>query len=465
MVLLGGWLKTNYPYIMKNSPSAPSGSDSGGVNFGSSIPFYYGWIVVAIAFITMGIGVNARTSFSLLFPPILDEFGWSRGTISATFSIGFIVSTMITPFIGAMMDRVGPRVIVPFGCILTSLGLIGAAFSAEPWHFFLTLGVCVVGGSVFMSYFGHTLFLPNWFDRRRGLAVGLAFAGAGVGAMLLLPWMQYAIQTHGWRYACFVIAAIIIFFLIPLNALFQRHRPSDLGLEIDGGAISDKSTTETRRDELERRVVNKDWVNTQWTLRKAIFTAQFWWLVIAFGFALYAWYAVQVHQTRYLIDIGISPHIAAFALGLVGLTGIFGQIFVGALSDRIGRELAWTFSLCGFLLTYACLFLLRIYPSEWLIYVMAGLQGFIGYGLASVFGSVPAELFSGKNYGKIFGLMGAISYSGAAAGPWITGILFDASDNYEAAFITAMVVCFVSIIAMWMVGPRKIILVAGRSRV
>ena len=187
--------------------------------------------------------------------------------------------------------------------------------------------------------------------------------------------------------------------------------------------------------------------------------------MIAFGFALYAWYAVQVHQTRYLIDIGISPQIAALALGLVGLTGIFGQIFVGALSDRIGRELAWTISLCGFLLTYACLFILRIYPSEWLIYVMAGSQGFIGYGLASVFGSVPAELFSGKNYGKIFGLMGAISYFGAAAGPWITGILFDVSDNYATAFLTAMVVCFVSILAMWMVGPRKIILVAGRSRV
>ena len=166
--------------------------------FGASFPFFYGWIVVAIAFVTMALGVNARTSFSLLFPPILDEFEWSRGTVAATFSIGFIISTILTPFIGAMMDNFGPRLVLPLGGILTGVGLIFSTFSSEPWHFFITLGVFVVGGSVFMSYFGHTLFLPNWFDRRRGLAMGLAFAGAGVGAILIFPWMQYAIETSGW---------------------------------------------------------------------------------------------------------------------------------------------------------------------------------------------------------------------------------------------------------------------------
>jgi MFS family permease len=229
-------------------------------SFGSRLPFFYGWVVVAVAFVTMGIGVNARTSFSLLFPPILDEFGWSRGTIAATFSIGFIVSTMITPFIGAMMDRVGPRVVLPLGGVLASIGLVATTYSTEPWHFYLTLGVLVVGGSVFMSYIGHTLFLPNWFDRRRGLAIGVAFAGAGVGAMLLFPWMQHAIQTDGWRYACVVIAVILIVVLVPLNILFQRHRPRDLGLEVDGGKISDEKAGQARQANLESRIVDKAWI-------------------------------------------------------------------------------------------------------------------------------------------------------------------------------------------------------------
>lgn len=432
--------------------------------FGAGLPFFYGWVVVGVAFITMAIGVNARTSFSLLFPPILDEFGWSRGTIAATFSIGFVVSTIITPFIGTMMDRFGPRLVVPLGGLLSSLGLIATTYASEPWHFYVTLGVLVVGGSIFMSYIGHTLFLPNWFDRRRGLAVGLAFAGAGVGAMLLFPWMQSAIQAEGWRYACVVIAGILLVVLVPLNILFQRHRPRDLGLEIDGGRLSDENAGHARRANRDSRIVDRAWLETEWTPAKALRTSRFWWLVAAFIAALYAWYAVQVHQTRYLIDVGISAETAAIALGLVGLTGVVGQIAVGALSDRIGREVAWTIALLGFLLTYACLFLLQSWPSEWLMYVMVGFQGFIGYGMASVFGAVPAELFSGKKYGAIFGMIGALSSSGAAIGPWLTGLFFDMSGNYETAFTVAMGVCAFSIMAMWLAAPRKVILVAGRAR-
>ena len=99
---------------------------------------------MAIAFITMGIGVNSRTAFSLLFPPILDEFGWSRGSLAATFSIGFVVSALITPLIGMMMDRVGPRVVLPTGAVLVSTGLMAATYGTAPWHFYLTLVVQIL---------------------------------------------------------------------------------------------------------------------------------------------------------------------------------------------------------------------------------------------------------------------------------------------------------------------------------
>ena len=85
------------------------------------VPVFYGWIVVAVAFISMAIGVNARTSFSLLFPPILDEFGWDRATIAATFSIGFVTSTILSPLVGALMDKYGPRLVLPLGATLTAL--------------------------------------------------------------------------------------------------------------------------------------------------------------------------------------------------------------------------------------------------------------------------------------------------------------------------------------------------------
>ena len=428
-----------------------------------TLPFFYGWVVVAVAFITMGIGVNSRTAFSLLFPPILDEFGWSRGTLAATFSIGFITSALITPAIGMLMDRTGPRVVVPAGAALVSVGLITATYSTAPWHFYSTLGVFVVGGSILMSYIGHTLFLPNWFKRRRGLALGLAFAGVGIGSVTIFPWMQHSIDTAGWRASCWTLAFIILVVVVPLNVLFQRHKPEDLGLLPDG----DTNPNTMHKDGgtiVDRTIIDRAWVETEWTLVKAMRTARYWWLMVSFIAGLYVWYAVQVHQTRYLIDMGISAETAALALGLVGLTGVVGQISVGHLSDRIGREWAYTLALLGFLATYACLYLLQQWPELWLVYLMVGLQGFIGYGTSTVFAAIPADLFAGKQYGIIFGILATAASIGAAVGPWLTGLSYDIQGSYDRAFCLAMVVCLISIAAMWLAGPGRVRRVPGRIK-
>ena len=124
------------------------------------LPVYYGWIVVAVAFVTMAIGVNTRTSFSLLFPAILAEFGWERGVTAGAFSIGFVASMLISPFVGALMDRFGPRFVIPAGVVLVSSGLALATLATRPLHLYLTLGVLVVGASVLLSYIGHSFFLP-----------------------------------------------------------------------------------------------------------------------------------------------------------------------------------------------------------------------------------------------------------------------------------------------------------------
>jgi MFS family permease len=430
------------------------------------LPFFYGWIVVGVAFITMGIGVNSRTAFSLLFPPILDEFGWSRGSLAATFSIGFMVSALITPLIGMMMDRVGPRLVLPTGAVLVSVGLMATTFGTAPWHFYLTLGVLVVGGSIFMSYIGHTLFLPNWFNRKRGLALGLAFAGVGIGSVTIFPWMQHSIDTEGWRESCWVLAVIILVVLVPLNVIFQRHKPEDLGLLPDGDDLFDLAAQQNGGGDgavaVDPAVVDRQWVATEWTLGLAVRTARFWWLMASFIGALYIWYAVQVHQTRYLIDIGISAETAALALGLVGLSGVIGQIWIGHLSDRVGREWAYSVALLGFLGTYVCLYALRQWPEVWLMYLMVGLQGFLGYGTSTVFAATPADLFAGKHYGLIFGVLATAASAGAALGPWLTGLSFDIQGSYDRSFILAIVVCLISIAAMWLAAPRKVRRVAGR---
>src|SRR3989454_2399325 len=383
----------------------------------------------AVPLSTGGGGATARTVFCLLSPPILDEFGWERGVTAGAFSFGFLVSAVLSPSLGRLMDRRGPRVVIELGVGLMAAGLMLATLVRQPRHLYATLGVLVGGGSICLSYTGQALFLPNWFVRRRGLAISLAFSGVGVGSIILLPWLQSLIGRAGWRAACWAMGILVLALLAPLNLLLRR-RPEDLGLEPDGddaprGAVNANRTA---------NVVDAAWVAVDWTLGRAMRTARFWWIAVGYLCGLFAWYAVQVHQTKYLVEIGFSPTDAAWALGFVSLAGIPGQIALGHLSDRIGREWVWTVGSLGFALCYLALLLLRQAPTLTLLYFMVASQGMLGYGLTSVIGAIPAEIFQGQHYGTIFGTLMLASIAGAAAGPWVTGALHDATGSYPLAF-------------------------------
>lgn len=422
------------------------------------LPFYYGWVIVAVTFVSMGIGVNARTSFSLLFSPIIDEFHWDRGLTAGAFSFGFLISAILSPLMGKLMDRTGPRTVMELGVFLMASGLLLAPFTTEPWHLYLTIGVLVGSGSICLGYSGQSLFLPNWFVRRRGLAVGLAFAGVGIGSITLLPWMQMLIDQTGWRSASFAMGIVVLVVLFPLNLLL-RKRPEDMGLQPDGNPAPDVSAGAAASN-----IVDPEWAATDWTLGRAMATARFWWLALGYFCGLYVWYAVQVHQTKYLVEIGFTSTAAAWALGLVSLFGIPGQIALGHLSDRIGREWVWTISTLGFAICFVALIALQYKPTLLLVYVMVIAQGFLGYGVTSIMGAVVAEIFQGKNFGTIFGTIMFVALSGGAAGPWVTGLLHDIYGDYIAAFSIGIGISFLSVVSIWRAAPRNVRAVAGRMK-
>jgi MFS family permease len=415
-----------------------------------TLPFFYGWIIVAAAFVTMAIGVNARTAFSLLFPPILAEFGWERGLTAGAFSFGFLVSAFLSPLVGRLMDRRGPRFVIEMGVLVMGCGMLLAPFVSRPWHLYATLGVLVGGGGNCLGYTGQSLYLPNWFVRRRGLAMSLAFSGVGIGSIILLPWLQALIARAGWRAACWALGLLVLGVLVPLNLALKRG-PEDLGLRPDGDAAP-RGPAAARRT----NVVDAAWAAVDWTLARAIRTSRFWWIAFGYFFGLFAWYAVQVHQTKYLVEVGFSPARAGWALGLVSLVAVPGQIALGHLSDRIGREWVWTVGSLGFVLCFVALLALRHAPTAPLLYLMVIAQGFLGYGLTSVLGAIPAEIFEGRHYGGVFGTLMLAAISGGAAGPWVAGALYDLTGSYTPAFSIAMGGSVLSALAIWLAAPRKV---------
>jgi len=422
-----------------------------------ALPFFYGWVVVAAAFVTMAIGVNVRTAFSLLFPPILDEFGWERGLTAGAFSFGFLVSALLSPLVGRLMDRRGPRFVIEMGVIVMGSGMLLAPLVSRPWHLYATLGVLVGGGGNCLGYTGQSLYLPNWFVRRRGLAMSLAFSGVGIGSIVLLPWLQAMIARTGWRTACWGLGLLVLGVLVPLNLALKR-RPEDLGLQPDGDAAP-RGPAAARRT----NVVDSAWAAVDWTLARAIRTSRFWWIAVGYFFGLFAWYAVQVHQTKYLVEVGFSPTLAGWALGLVSLVAVPGQIALGHLSDRVGREWVWTVGCFGFVLCLLALLALRHAPTVALLYLMVISQGFLGYGLTSVLGAIPNEIFEGRHYGGVFGTLMLAAISGGAAGPWVAGTLYDITGSYTPAFTIAIGGSVLSALAIWLAAPRKVRAV-GRTR-
>ena len=414
---------------------------------------------MAVAFVTMGIGVNARTAFSLLFPPILNEFGWERGLTAGAFAVGFMISAVGAPFLGVLMDTKGPRWMLGLGVVLVSGGLVGAAFISQPWHLYLTLGFLVSGGSVALAYTGHALFLPNWFVRRRALAAGIAFSGVGIFSIVLFPWQQSLIAGRGWRYAC-IAFAVLVAALFPLIQL-QRRRPQDMGLEPDGDAAPPNTGAAKPQA---ANVVDPAWVAVDLTPARAMRTARFWWLATAFFAGLWAWYSVQVHQTRYLIDIGFDAKTAAFALGLVPFFGVVGQIAMGWFSDRFGRETGWSLACGGFALCYLLLLFMGTHPTPAALYAMVIAQGLIGYGLASVFAAVPSELFAGKRYATIFGIVNMAAVGGGGIAPWVTGAIYDRTGSYALGWWISVGFCVLSGICIWFAAPRKVRAVHGKIR-
>jgi MFS family permease len=350
--------------------------------------------VVGVSFVSMAVAVNARTAFSLLLPPILDEFGWDRGVTAGAFSFGFLISAIVTPVVGWLSDRRDPRLIIETGVLLMGGGLLLATLIKHPWELYLTLGALVGGGVNMLAYTAQSIYLVKWFVRRRGLALGIAFSGVGLGSVTILPWLQELISGPGWRAACWSLGLLLLVVLAPLNLLFRRD-PAELGLNPDGAAFSPATTAGDPQSGAN--------VAIDWTLGRALRASGFWWLAASYFCGTFTWYLVQVHQTKYLIEIGFDPSRAAWALGFVSLVAIPGQIALGHLSDRIGREWVWTIGNVGFVLSCLALLALPAAPTPLFLWLMVIAQGTIGYGLTSVMGAIPAERFGGRHFGCIFG--------------------------------------------------------------
>jgi len=409
--------------------------------------FFYGWVIVGLAIVGGTLVYGIRHSFSVFFPPILDEFGWSRGSTAIMLSLNVLIYGLMAPVAGSLADRWKPRRIMPIGVIILGLATAGCAFAHELWHFYLLFGILMPIGSAFSGWALFAPALANWFPKRRGLVTGLGQVGGGLSFTYGM-FAAFAISQLGWRPAYFVLAGTLVVLLLPLYLLFFYYRPENKGLKAYGAdepPAAKGLTTE---------VSVKNPVPGDWTLGQAMRTYQLWLLV--FSFFLY-WgvgsYLVLGHQVKFAEDMGYSSLFAASIFALFGIFMVAGQLS-SSISDWIGREKTITLATALAIVALVALVSVRDASQPWLLYVYATCFGY-GAGLYSpTIVAGMADLFHGRHFGAIAGLLLTGMGIGATIGPWLGGYIYDISGSYISAFVFCMVCFGVACLAFWIAAPR-----------
>ena len=396
--------------------------------------FFYGWVIVGVSFINLAITFGIWYSFSVFFVAIIKEFGWSRAATAGVFSCFMLVHSISAVLIGAFLDRLSPRVIFPVAACIVATGLFASGSINALWQFYLWYGILTPIGICAIGFIAHGIILPKWFDRQRGLAMGIAMAGIGLGMQLLVPATQFFISSWGWRSAYIALAVLILVVLIPLNIIFQRKNPEEVGQKSDGSTLN-KTAKQSKSFSPPRAVPKIPPIAG--TIREAMKTKPFWFLAASFFFTPMAIQGTLIHQVASVMDKGFSAAEGAFFFGLAGIIGSAGKIIFGHLSDMIGREKAFALGLsCAFL---GVVSLLILEPGRGaLLYAYAVLFG-LGYGsIAPIFPARQADLFLGPHFGKITGVLSLAGGAGGAMGVWLNGKIFDLTASYSLSFIISL---------------------------
>ena len=388
--------------------------------------FFYGYVIVAIAFIIMLAIYGINYSFGIFFKPILAEFDWTRATTAGAFSLAWVVTGLVSIFLGALNDRLGPRIVLSLCGFFSGLGYFLMSQISSVWQLYIFYGVII--GTGISAFIPMVSTVARWFVRRRSMMTGIVAAGIGVGALIVPQLANLLIAQYQWR-TSYMILGIIVIVVVIVCSQFLRRDPAQTG-QVPHGANEAVTTG-----------LNVDVV--PYSLKQAIATRQFWMVLAMLFCSAFCLYAIQVHLAPHVTDMGISALSAATVLAIVGGASIVGRAALGSIGDKIGNRQAY---LMGYVLIVVALAWLIPSRELWSFYLFAVIFG-LAYGNCDTQQSpLVATLFGLTSHGLIFGFL-SIGYSlGAALGPFVTGYLYDTTGNYQIAFILCAIIGIAGII-------------------
>lgn len=412
--------------------------------FNKDKDIFWGWYVTLGAFAIMIITYGVRYSYGVFVKPMFAEYNWPMTVIQLGASINIFLYACTSVLAGWLLDRISPKRVMTTGVLLTALGLILTSFVKTPLGLYLCYGILVGAGSAGCGAVVCSAAVGKWFDRYRGLAIGLATMGIGVGTMLMAPLAGYIIKYYGWRNGFFCVALLMLVVGVFVSQFFMgRSRPEEIGLLPDG--------EKPNRAELQPMEPLMPVEKT--SIIPVIKTTQF--RVIAFCYTCAVMTVMMTFnlQVAYAIQNGIDELKAAAAVGIIGVTGSCGKFYFGWLSDRI-RDAKYSAS-TGFLLMAIGMFLLYHAKTVALLYTFALVYGF-GYGsMAPLMPYLLSDRFGRQRLGATYGLLIFFASGfGGGLGPLLGGYIYDKTGSYDFGWLICMVTLLIVALYILTLKPK-----------
>jgi MFS family permease len=407
-------------------------------------PHRRGALVIGTLFLTLGLLYGIWYSYSVFLVALIDHFSWSRSITAGAMSVFIVAHGLFGPFAGRLVEQFGPSRLMMAGSVVMAGGLLLTSQINHWWQLYISFGVISAVGLGACGWVPSVILAERWFPNKVGTALGIVTSGIGVGIFAIVPLTNYLIETIQWRGAFQALALTVILVIWPA-ALFILRLPTGQG----GSSETADGAAECEHSQSSSALQN------HWTVSSAVRSRSFRFCVLAFFSGGCLSQLLILHQFAFMVDHGVTKTVGSIIVGIIGVVSIPGKIIWGAMSDRIGRELTYTFALSCTLLSVIVLSFVGAAPGLVLPVIFAVLLG-IGYSAnAPIIPSVARDIFAGPRFPSIFGTLSMFAAMGGATGSWLGGYLFDLSGSYQLMLITAAGMAIFGPAMLWLAAPRN----------
>ncbi len=395
-------------------------------------------MITAASFVIGITAYGVYYSFTLFYPLMVDDFGWSRTAISGAMSVGLVAYGAFALPIGWCVDRLGPRITIAIGGLLFGLGTFLGSRVTELWHVYaLYGGLTAMGMGAAWAPLVSTI--SRWFVTRRGLAIGIGSLGGGTGTFFIAPFVSYLLVHYGWREA-YAVTGVLSVVLISGAAMLMWRDPQSKNHSLPYGAAATASTAFT---------LNESPVTGMY-LGEAMRTRVFWIFILMFGIWWFGGSIVYVQLAPFMLEKGFDLSFASWAVIGFGAGNGIGKIVMGVLTDYLGGRL--TFRLAMAVAISSMLALVGC-QTPWLLLGLSTAFG-IGFGGATPqLTTLTVELFGLKAIGLLMGTVMAFMGLIGSGGPLFSGFIYDHSGSYAPAYLCGAAILGLSVMLSFFLRP------------